>query len=58
MKKIDILTEKVINDPNASDFLKNIFETTTDDTFLLEIFGGCENLEQMETIAKEVFTEN
>lgn len=58
MKKIDILTEKVLKDPNASDFLKNIFETTSDDQFLLEIFGDCDNLEKMEQIAKEVFTEN
>ena len=58
MKKIDILTEKVLKDPNASDFLKSIFETTTDDNFLLEVFGTCENLEEMEKTAKEVFTEH
>lgn len=58
MKKIDILTEKVLKDPNASDFLKSIFETTTDDNFLLEIFGGCENLEEMEKTALLVYAEN
>ena len=50
--------KEVLKSKAASDNLKEIFRTTSDNDFLYSIFGDCKTLEEMEKTANEVFTEN